>query len=166
MPIPPTGPCETSQQHPKYTGQDTYSIRHFSFLRLLWKYCSFSCSFLHLIRFMQLNEARQPSDMSNCPLKKNLQTNSCKSLWKLHNWILWDVSIQLFDGHGTCREIQGGRRIKYDTTKRRNLKTSHLISIRTRRPPLPYISHHTLQWKNTYIQLKSQGNNGSVCFFK
>lgn len=39
IPVPPTGPCETSQQHPKYTGQDTYSIAHSSFPRLHWKYC-------------------------------------------------------------------------------------------------------------------------------
>lgn len=24
MPGPPTGPCETSQQHPKYTGSQAY----------------------------------------------------------------------------------------------------------------------------------------------
>lgn len=39
MPIPPTGPCKTSQQHPKYTGKGTYSITRPTFQRLYRKYC-------------------------------------------------------------------------------------------------------------------------------
>lgn len=85
MPVPPTGPCETSQQHPKYTGQDTYSTAHSSFPRLHWKYCK--CDFMFsraniwddkasehtFVWTPKINQSRLISNLYHWPLKKNLQ---------------------------------------------------------------------------------------------